>query len=174
MIYRYFSILLASLLLLTGLQVPSFVDQYEKRVDAHLVEVTENLRGFQEIADKYHDGSIEELIRKHEASTDTTFRLEAEPISRMYQRYRQFSAEKASLDAGLASQIRHIVLYGDDELIQEAMDTYTWTITLDEDSGLSAAVLLITGLLASDLLKAGVSAGVRRRRQRLERSSRTG
>ncbi|MBD3649377.1 MAG: DUF2937 family protein, partial [Pseudomonadales bacterium] len=56
MVYRYFSIILASLLLLTGLQVPSFVDQYEKRVDAHLLEVTENLRGFQEIADEYYGG----------------------------------------------------------------------------------------------------------------------
>ncbi|MBD3646704.1 MAG: DUF2937 family protein, partial [Pseudomonadales bacterium] len=120
---------------------------------------------------EYDGGPIEDLIRKHEASTDRTFRLEAEPISRMYKRYLRFSAEKARLESSLPSRVGHILLEGDDELIREAMETYTWTVTLDEDSAMSAVVLLIMGLLTADLLKVGVSAGVRRRRQRRQRTS---
>jgi len=38
-VYRYLMIIVACTSLLIGLQVPSFVDQYQKRVDAHLREV---------------------------------------------------------------------------------------------------------------------------------------
>lgn len=168
MIYRYFSILLASMLLLAGLQVPSFVDQYEKRVDAHLTEVTQNLRGFQEIADKYYNGSIEALIEKHEASADLTFKLEAKPIGAMYKRYKIFKREKERLDTNLFNQVRYIALQGDETLLRETVNTYTYTITLNEESALSGAIALIVGLLTADLVKGGVSAGVRRRRRRRE------
>jgi hypothetical protein len=85
-IYRDFLILVACVALLLGIQVPSFVDQYEKRLDAHFIEVKNNLRGFQEIADKFHGGSLEALIAKHEASEDRTFKDEARPIRNMYEK----------------------------------------------------------------------------------------
>ena len=65
-IYRYFLILIACISILLGIQIPSFVDQYEKRLDAHFLEVTNNLRGYQEIAEKFFNGSITELIKKHD------------------------------------------------------------------------------------------------------------
>lgn len=166
MIYRYFCIILACFLLLAGLQVPSFVDQYAKRVDAHLIEVTENLRGFQEIADDYYDGSIEALIAKHEASNDLTFQLEAKPIGDMYDRYLAFKKEKERLDTNLINQLVHIVYGADNELLEETINSYTYTITLDKESVISGAVLLIVGLLIADLLSFSVSAGIRRHRRR--------
>ena len=63
-----------------GVQIPNFVDQYEKRIDAHYIEVNENFKGFQEIADRFHNGNIESLIKKHEASNDLTFKAESEPL----------------------------------------------------------------------------------------------
>ncbi|MBW2674963.1 MAG: DUF2937 family protein, partial [Deltaproteobacteria bacterium] len=57
-LYRYFLILIACAALLFGIQIPNFVDQYEKRLDAHFIEVENNLRGYQEIADRYYDGSV--------------------------------------------------------------------------------------------------------------------
>lgn len=165
MIYRYFCIILACFLLLAGLQVPAFVDQYEKRVDAHLIEVTENLRGFQEIADDYYEGSIEALIAKHQASNDLTFQLEAKPIGDMYDRYLAFKKEKDRLDTNLINQLVHIVYGADNELLEETINSYTYTITLDKESVISGAVLLIVGLLIADLLSFSVSAGIRRRRR---------
>lgn len=166
MIYRYFSIIMASVLLLTGLQVPAFVDQYEKRVDAHLIEVTENLKGFQEIADEYYEGSIDVLIKKHESSTDLTFKLEAKPIADMYNRYRKFLREKEQLDTNLAYQVVHIIHRADNELLGETINSYTYTITLNKESVISGAILLIIGLLIADFLFFLVSGGIRRHRRR--------
>lgn len=165
MIYRYCCIVIACVLLLTGLQVPAFVDQYEKRLDAHLIEVTANLRGFQEIADEYYEGSIDALIKKHESSTDLTFQLEAKPIADMYNRYRKFLREKEQLDTNLVYQIVHIVHGADNELLEETINSYTYTITLNKESVISGAVLLIVGLLIADLLSFSVSAGIRRHRR---------
>jgi hypothetical protein len=47
MLYRYLSIAIAGAAILIGIQIPNFVDQYEKRLDAHVIEVTTNMRGFQ-------------------------------------------------------------------------------------------------------------------------------
>jgi len=43
-LYRYFLILIACTAILFGVQIPNFVDQYEKRLDAHFLEVQNNLR----------------------------------------------------------------------------------------------------------------------------------
>lgn len=166
MIYRYASILLACLLLLIGIQAPGFVDQYEKRVDAHLKEVTENLKGFQEIADDYYDGSIEELIRKHESATDIVFQREAQPIGNMYDRYLIFTREKGQLDTNLINQVLHILSRADEELLQETLNSYTYTVTLDRESAISGAVLLVLGLILADLLSFSTTACIRKIRRR--------
>ena len=61
-IYRYLMVVVACISLLIGLQIPNFVDQYQKRIDARLREVTINLQPFQEIANKYFGGDIGKLI----------------------------------------------------------------------------------------------------------------
>src|SRR5687768_15679810 len=105
MIYRYFLIVIACAVLLFGIQVPNFVDQYEKRLDAHFIEAANNLKGFQEIADQYFAGSIEALIAKHESSEDSIFRDEAKPIRNIYQRYVRFKSEKVALETTLPHKV---------------------------------------------------------------------
>src|SRR5581483_6371599 len=68
-LYRYLLILIACVALLMGIQIPSFVDQYEKRLDAHLQEVQADLKGYQDIANRDFGGSMEALIRRHKEST---------------------------------------------------------------------------------------------------------
>ena len=48
--------------ILLGIQVPSFVEQYNQRIDAHFREVNINLSGFQDTADRLFDGDLEALI----------------------------------------------------------------------------------------------------------------
>ena len=56
--------------LLIGIQVPAVVDQYEKRIDAHLTEALQVLAGFKQTADRYFNGSVEELVKHYENSDD--------------------------------------------------------------------------------------------------------
>jgi Protein of unknown function (DUF2937) len=155
-IYRYFLILIACISILVGIQIPCFVDQYEKRLDAHFLEVTNNLRGYQEIAEKFFNGSIPELIKKHEASEDRTFKEEAQPIKNIYERYLKFKAQKESLNTNMAGKVIFIAVKGDRELINETFANYSFMIPLNKDAVIAGFILAAIMLLILELLKMGI------------------
>ena len=131
-LYRYLLIGIACGALLLGIQVPNFVDQYEKRVDAHLLEVKNNLRGYQDIADRLYGGSIAALIDKHQQSGEEPFKQEARPIKNMLDRYEHFAREQSSLAAGPIKRVAHIITRGDRELLGETYRNYSFTVPLNQ------------------------------------------
>jgi hypothetical protein len=165
-LYRYFLILVACAAVLFGIQIPNFVDQYEKRLDAHFIEVKENLRGYQEIADRYYDGSIPALIKQHKENRDEATREEAVPIKRMYDRYLKFSNETQFLDTGLAGKVAFIVMRGDRELINETYENYSFTVPLNREAVLSGAVAAAFVLVVMELLVMALSRMFRSSRRR--------
>jgi Protein of unknown function (DUF2937) len=156
-IYRYLLILVACAAILLGIQVPNFVDQYEKRLDAHFLEVANNLRGFQEIADKFYGGSLEALIAKHETSEDRTFKEEARPIRNMYERYLRFKEQKFALETHLPGKIAFLATDGDKKLLNETYSTYSFTVPLNQSAVFAgflsvAAVILLIELFRATIL----------------------
>lgn len=156
MLYRYLLIVLACAAMLLGIQMPNFVDQYEKRLDAHFIEVQHNLRGFQEIADQFHAGSLQALIEKHQASTDVTFQAEAQPISEMYQRYQLFGSEKLALQTGLAGKFMHLAFHGNPELLEETYQNYTYNIPLNAEAIGAGAIFALMVIVLLEILAAVV------------------
>jgi len=131
--------------LLLGIQIPNFIDQYQKRIDAHYIEANENLSGFQKIADMFFNGSIEELIKKHESSTDEVFRSEAAPIRKILERKLHFERELQALQTSLYGKIKHLTLAADREIIDETYNNYSTTLPLNTDAivcGLSAGLIV--------------------------------
>ncbi len=153
MLYRYFSIALALAMTLGGLQLPGYLDQYNHRANAHLIEVQKNLSGFQEIADRHHDGSLEALIARHRASSDTVFREEADAISAMVTRRVLFQTEIKAMQGTLMDRVIHLALRADPELRAETTLHYTWTITLNESALVCGGIALVVGVALSDLLR---------------------
>jgi hypothetical protein len=152
-IYRYILILIACASLLLGIQIPNFVDQYEKRLDAHLIEAENNLRGYQEIADKFYGGSLAELIDKHEQSPDGVFREEAKPIKNIFDRYQHFHNEKLSLEFGLTSKVAYILAKGDRQLINETYSNYSFTVPLNASAILAGFSVMVFIVLSIELLR---------------------
>ena len=125
-LYRYLMILVACIALLLGLQIPNFVDQYQKRVDAHLREVTVNLQPFQE---------------------------EGAAIEKMVQRKLHFEADLAALQVSLPLKAWHVLIHGDREMIDEALGQYSYNVPLNQDAlifGAGAALVIL--LLVESLL----------------------
>ncbi|MDB5103724.1 MAG: hypothetical protein JWP91_1413 [Fibrobacteres bacterium] len=142
MIHRYFMIAAFGICLILGIQAPNFIDQYEKRIGAHYLEVVENLRGFQEIADRLHGGDLGALIGKHRSSPDATFKGEAEPIERMVARKVRFGREKEALQGPFPMKAMHVLISGDREILAETYAGYSRTFPLNRQalfSGLAAA-----------------------------------
>jgi hypothetical protein len=152
--HRYLMIIVACIALVIGLQLPNLADQYEKRVDAHLREVTINFRPFQEIADKYFGGSIEKLIEFHRQSGEKPFQEEGAAIEKMYQRKLRFEAEMKALNTTLPNRIIHILFNGDQEMRSETLAQYSYTVPLNQDALITGAAIAATVLLALELLLA--------------------
>lgn len=144
---RSLLIALASLALLTGIQVPGFVDQYAKRVDAHLIEARHNFRPFQQIADQYHQGSIEKLIERHQLSDDDTFRAEASAIQQMRDRVRHLQRQALALDTDLAHRVMWMATDADREILDETRRSYSFGIVLDRTTVIFGIVCMVLVVL---------------------------
>ncbi len=153
-LYRYLMIIVACIALLIGLQVPNFVDQYEKRVDAHLREVTINLQPFQDIANKYFGGDLNKLIELHRNSGEKPFQEEGAAIEKMVQRKLRFEADLAALQTSLPLKAWHVIVHGDREMIDEALGQYTYNVPLTQDALIFGAGAALIILLQVELLLA--------------------
>ena len=156
-LYRYSLILIACAALLLGIQIPNFVDQYEKRLDAHLSEVKNNLQGYQDIADRLYGGSIAALIAKHQQSADETFQEEARPIANIVQRYEHFSKELAALATGLTGKLAYIVTQGDRELIAETYNNYSFAVPMNETAVTSGFIFMGAVVLVIEVLRLAIA-----------------
>ncbi len=153
-LYRYLLIIIACAAMLVGIQIPNLVDQYEKRVDAHLREVTINLKPYQEIANKYFGGSLDKLIELHHKSDVKAFQEEGDAIANMVKRKLRFEADLAALQGSLPLKIIHTVFDGDKELIEETLQQYTYAVPLNQDALAAGAALAAVTLLLTELLLA--------------------
>jgi hypothetical protein len=146
-LHRYLLIILACLAMLAGIQVPNLIDQYVKRVDAHLREVEANLKPYQEIANNYTGGSLDQLIELHRKSDVKAFQDEGLAIDAMVKRKLRFEADLAAMQASLPMKIYRILRSGDRELIDETLAQYTYAVPLNQDA-------LITGAAAVAIIMA--------------------
>jgi len=159
MLRAYLRLTVFALGLLAGVQLPGFVDQYAKRVDAHFIEASRNFAGFQRTADQYFGGSVEALLVHHRSSTDPVFRDEAKTIATLYARLQMLAAELKALSGGLLARIAHVALKPNRELLDETLSAYSYTVPLNGAAiicgisiGLSFALLVESLVLAAAAL----------------------
>jgi competence protein ComGC len=155
-LYRYLMIVVACISLLLGLQIPNFVDQYQKRVDAHLREVTVNLQPFQDIAAKFFGGDMNKLIELHRNSSEKPFQEEGAAIEKMLARKLRFETDMAALNTSLPQKALHVLLHGDREILDEALGQYSYAVPLNQDALTFGAAVAFAMLLLVELLLAMV------------------
>ncbi|MGQ0621435.1 MAG: DUF2937 family protein [Panacagrimonas sp.] len=154
LIPRLLFLAIAASALLVGIQVPNFVDQYAKRLDAHFIEVRKNLEPFQAIADRFHGGSIEALIAKHEQSADATFHAEGAAIRSLRDRFQRWQIETIQLQTPLPQQILWIATRADRELVDETRRNYSFSLLLDRSAVIAGASFTILVVILLELLAA--------------------
>jgi len=151
---RLLFIAIAAGTLLVGIQLPNFVDQYEKRLDAHFIEVQTNLKPFQDIANQFHNGSMEELILKHKRSDDPTFNMEGDAIDKMYRRFQRFANERGQLQTALPQQLLFIASRADRELVEETRNNYSFGLLLNTEAVIAGFVLMFCVIVVLELMAA--------------------
>jgi hypothetical protein len=122
-----------------GGMVPGYLAQYRQRVGGALGQVLKDLAPFQEIADRFHGGSLAKLIQHHNASTDTTFRAEGAAIQAMVDSAASLQATLAALSTDVFHQAWYLLNHADLDMARA-----TWA-AFQPSVGLSADSLLMAG-----------------------------
>jgi hypothetical protein len=131
--------------LLIGMQLPAVVDQYSKRVNAHLLEAGQSLAGFQQTADTYFSGSIERLVNHYQSSDDKVFQNDSVNIQSIFERVQILSNEMALLGQSALFRTFHVIFSHDQKLMNETMQHYSYALLLNPQAllwGISIAFCL--------------------------------
>ncbi len=131
-----------------GGMVPSYLAQYRQRVGGALGQALKDLAPFQEIADRFHQGSLTKLVQHHLASTDTTFRAEGAAIQAMVDSVASLRNAVNALDANVFQQLVYLVTQGDAALLQATWAAFRPSFGLSVDSLAMALGFGITVWLA--------------------------
>jgi hypothetical protein len=129
---------------LLGGCLPSFVNQYRQRVGGRLDQVLQDLAPFQEIANRYHGGSLEALIQHHLRSPDRTFYEEGAAIQAMVDAAERLRAALAALDTDIWHQLAYLAQHHDPDIVQATLQAYEPAFLFTVDSLMVAAVVGLT------------------------------
>ncbi|MEO7775384.1 MAG: DUF2937 family protein [Steroidobacteraceae bacterium] len=113
---------------------PSFVAQYRQRVSGRLDQVIADLQPFQQIADRLHGGSLQNLIQHHLASSDATFHAEGAAIQTMVNAEVSLRAMIRGLDADLVHQIGYLVANQDPVITRATWEIFQPGFALNTES----------------------------------------
>ena len=141
----YLRIILFCSGLLMGIQIPAVVDQYAKRIDAHLTEVLDVLAGFQQTADRYFEGNIQNLINHYKSSDDAVFRNDATNILFISNRVNHLKSEQRALEQSALLRTTHVLFFHDNKVFQQTLDQYSYMILINPQAliwGLSSGFLM--------------------------------
>mgnify|MGYP000869324099 CR=1 FL=1 len=170
----YLRLVVFGLGLLLGVQVPGFIDDYSKRVDAHRAESEQSLSGFRETAHRFFKDDLDALVAHYRASTDAVMRSDADSVNRLVVRANLLEDEWLAMHGPWYTQVVHLMTSADPELLQETVDAYTYQVLLAPQAiawGLGCA-LVLAWLVELIVLAAGWTLGFGRKHRIIQTEQR--
>ncbi|MDQ3203360.1 MAG: DUF2937 family protein [Pseudomonadota bacterium] len=168
MLLSYVRLVLFAAGLLIGVQVPGFISDYAKRVEAHLLEAQTSLSGFQGTANQFFKGDMQALVAHYRASEDPIFRSDADSLSNMLNRQLALDKQFQAMQGPWYIRFLQVVLAADPDIRKETWNGYSYQILLTPEAmiwGMSGALLLSFGIECLFRLIDWVVLGGRRLRQ---------
>ena len=166
MLRSYLRLMLFTCGLLLGVQVPGLINDYSQRVQAHLLESREGLKGFQQTAQRFFNGDLQALVRHYRASEDPVFQSDAESIDSLVSLNRMLESEWQALQVGWFGRTLHVLTQPDPAIREETFKGYSYQILLTPEAatwGLSCALLFALVVESVLLLIGWVIMGGRRK-----------
>lgn len=167
MFRSYLRLALFALGLLVGVQVPGFIDDYAKRVEAHRIEAEKGLKGFRQTASRFFKGDLDALVAHYQVSKDPVMRSDAQSVGELVERSRWLEREWQAMQGGWFAQVWHLTTAADRELLEETVAAYRYQVLLAPEAiawGIACALLLAL-VLESLALAVGLLLGIGRSQQ---------
>jgi hypothetical protein len=121
--------------------IPSFIAQYRQRVGGQLNQVLQDLAPFQSIANQSHHGSLQELIRYHLASVDTTFHKEGTAIQTMVDSAERLRQALQSLNTDLYHQMLYLLTNADPLIARATWEMFAPAFNINPQSVVFALIV---------------------------------
>jgi hypothetical protein len=137
--------ILDRIILVTGVVaagcIPSFIAQYRQRVGGRLDQVLQDMAPFQAIADQFHHGSLQELIKYHLLSTDQTFHDEGAALQGMVDSAEQLRQALLALNTDLFHQLLYMLTRADPLIARATWEVFSPAFNLTPQSVVFAIVV---------------------------------
>ena len=149
MLLSYVRLVLFAAGLLIGVQVPGFISDYAKRVEAHLIEAQTGLSGFQGTANQFFKGDMQALVAHYRGSDDPIFRSDADSLSNLLTRQLALDKQFQAMQGPWYIRFLQVVLVADPDIRKETWNGYSYQILLTPEAmiwGMSGAMLLSFGI----------------------------
>jgi hypothetical protein len=144
MLRSYLRLVLFTAGLLIGVQVPGFISDYSKRVEAHLIEAQQGMKGYNDTALRFFNGDVQALIQHYRSSEDPVFRTDATNVSNLISRAQVLEQEWQALQGPWYMRAFHVLTSADPDIRKETWNGYTWQVLLSPEVigwGLMGALL---------------------------------
>ena len=145
MLRSYLRLTLFALGLLIGVQVPGFIEAYERHVEARRLEAQQGLEGFQETAGRFFEGDLNALVEHYRASDDPVIQSDARSVSALVGRVRLLEREWRIMQGPWYAQAWHVLVGADRDLRQQVWSSYRFQALLAPEAiawGIGCALLL--------------------------------
>ncbi|AIR89995.1 DUF2937 family protein [Pseudomonas cremoricolorata] len=166
MFMSYLRLLLFTVGLLAGIQVPGLINSYSQRVEAHVLESREALNGFKETAERFFNGDLQALVRHYRSSDDPVFNSDANSIESLLIRNQMLENEWQTLQGNWWVRTWHVLVQPDPDLREETLKGYSYQILLVPEAiawGVGAGLLLSLAVESLLRLIGWLVLGARRR-----------
>jgi type III secretory pathway component EscR len=121
--------------------VPSFIAQYRQRVSGQLNQVLQDLAPFQEIANRFHHGSIQELIQYHLSSANSTFHNEGTAIQTMVDSAEHLKQALQALNTDLFHQMVYLLTKADPLIARATWEIFSPSFNITPESVVFALIV---------------------------------
>jgi len=128
--------------------IPSFIAQYRQRVCGRLDQVLQDIAPFQAIANQFHHGSLQELIKYHLASTDQTFHDEGAALQVMVASAEQLRQALVALNTDLFHQLVYVLTRADSFIARATWEIFSPAFNLTPESIVFAIIVGVAIWLA--------------------------
>jgi Protein of unknown function (DUF2937) len=120
--------------------VPGFITQYRQRLGGRLDQARIDLEPWQQIANQFHHGDINQLIHYHLQSSDPTFHAEGTAIQNLVASVQHLQGAADALHTSLFHQVGYLAMHTDSELGLATWRDWVPTFSLSAE-GLTFALL---------------------------------
>ncbi|MCF8973684.1 DUF2937 family protein, partial [Pseudomonas edaphica] len=134
MLLSYLRLVLFAIGLLVGVQVPGFINDYAKRVEAHLIEAQTGLRGFDATAQQFFNGDLQALVAHYRASDDPVFRSDANSLGTLLDRQVALDKQFQAMQGPWYIRVLQVAVAADPDIRLETWNGYSYQILLTPEA----------------------------------------